>query len=281
MSVSDYFSLRTMPTGRYAFSLKRMRARADAAGLDDVVSRIDRAVEQAQSTLALELKWSKVRNNKSSARGNAAIIDNQIDEQIAAIERRVRAETVGDEDDPVVEKAREFLAALFPDGVAAITQQAFEVQLGIMDAMMERIDGDLSAHIAELGLQRHISRLRRLIEDFRTELEDHDDPQVSYDQVKGARATLHEYTCRALVAVFYVLDDEDDQTIETRRHILAPLVRQKELVAEARRRHRVLTDVDPDTGDEVVDEAEPTDEDVEPQPDPTPDTEPDVEPAEA
>ena len=267
METADFLEMRRMPSGRYARALRLMREPVAEAGLTALEERIDRGLEVAESTLELELGWVQTRSNSSSARGKAALIDNTIDEQIVAIAEGVRAQTVGDDDDPVVEMAEDFHRTFFSDGVRAITQQAFEVQEGIMDAMMVRFDEDFTDHIEALGQRRAVERLRRLIGEFKAELDKGRDKGVSFDQVRASRVELHEATCKVLVGILYHLDEDDEATVELRNRILEPLMEQQERVAEARRRQRAPTDVDPETGEEILDE-----------PDESADVEPEVEP---
>ena len=259
MNVTDVVSLRRIPSGRYAFSLKQMRERADQEGLDEVVQSIDEAIDQAKDTLDKEMRWAAIRNRSSRARGDAALIDNKIDSLISSIRDRVRTDLVGDDDDPIRQKAQAFMDTVFPDGVSAIIHQPFEVQLGMMDAMIARIESDLSDHVDALGLSRHIDRLAHLIEQFRHELEDNPVDELSFDEVRSAREKLHEATCHVVIALSYLLKSDDPATTRLRHHILRPLQQQQELVAEARRRQRHPTDVDPDTGQEVLEDQEPDD----------------------
>lgn len=269
MEISNFFDLRRMPSGRYGHAMKRMHDRAVEAGVTEVAERIEQAVQAARETQLAELAWSEVRQNSSNARGKAMLIDNVIDEQIAAMESAVRALQVGDEDDPVVDKARELHRAIFANGVRAITHQAFEVQEGIMKAMMSRFDSDLSGHVDALGLRRAVERLRRLIGEFSAELEKEKRDTITFDQVRAARSAMHEATCEAVVAVLYHFSGTDEAAVNQRSRILEPLMIQQSRVAEARRRRRVPTDVDPDTGEELLrDVDEPELDDFEPEPQP-------------
>lgn len=269
MEISEHLSLPSMPTGRLVHSMKKIDERVQAVGIPDLVDRVAEARRVGKETLMTELYWSEARRNTSSARGNAVLIDNKIDEQIAAMEAGVRSLLVGDDDDPVVGKAREFHRAIFADGVRAITQQAFEVQEGIMKAMMVRFDSDLSGHVDALGQRRAVERLRRLIGEFSAELDKEKRDTVTFDQVRGARRALHEATGEVVVAILYHFGGDEEANVRQRTRLLEPLMVQQARVAETRRRRRVPTDVDPETGEELVrDLDEPVMGDVEPEPAP-------------
>lgn len=266
MSASSFINLRRMPTGRHSFSLQQMRERADRAGLDQIVGKIDRALLAAGGTQQLELGYAKAKAATSTARGEAARIDNMIDEQISAIYRLVEANRVGDKADPGVKAAQDILETLFPAGVGAITQQAFEEQLSTMDAMMEVFANRLSEQARTLHLERHLDRLGRLIEDFRAELNLRKARNVTFDQVRGARNELHEQTCKVVATIIATLDEEDTATVRRRNYLLAPLREQQERVAEARRRQRQPLDVDPETGEELAGDGLDAHMELEPEP---------------
>ena len=270
METSSLITLPGLPSGRFGHALKMIASRVSEAGIPAVIEKVDQAREIAKETQLTELSWSEARRNTSSARGKAVLIDNMIDEQIAALEAGVRSMQVGDADDPVVEKAREFHSAIFSNGVRAITQQAFEVQEGIMKAMMVRFDSDLSEHVDLLGQRRSIERLRRLISEFSAELEQEKRDTVTFDQVRAARSALHEATCDVVVAILYHFSETDEASRRQRTRLLEPLLYQQARVAEARRRRRVPTDVNPDTGEELLPNAEPVMGDMEPEPAPEP-----------
>lgn len=265
MSVSSFVNLRRMPTGRHSFSLQQMRERADVMGLNIIVEKIDRALVAARRTQQLELGYAKTKASTSIARGEAARIDNLIDEQIGAIYRLVEANRVGDKADPGVKAAQDILETLFPAGVGAITQLSFEEQLSTMDAMMEALGGRLLGQAQTLHLGRHLDRLERLIEEFRSELNMRKARNVTFAQVREARDELHEQMCKVVAAIIATLDEEDAQTVRQRDRLFAPLLFQQERVAEARKRQRQPLDVDPETGEELPGDVFEV-EDLEPEP---------------
>ena len=271
MENAHFLNLRRMPTGRYARALRLMRERVSDAALASLEERLDQALQLSEHTLALELKWSSARATATRTRGQAARIDNQIDVQISALESGIKSQMVGDDDEPEVEMARELHRTFFAEGVAAITQQAFEVQEGLMDAMLAMLDARFAKHVEALGLGRGVERLRRLTGEFKAELDRDRKPGVTFDQVRAARHQLHEATCRVLIGVLYHLDAGhlgagDASAAAVRARILEPLLDQQERVAQAYSRHRAPTDVNPDTGEEIVEGGEPSAGEVEPQP---------------
>ncbi|TXD41280.1 hypothetical protein FRC96_04660 [Lujinxingia vulgaris] len=266
MENAHFLNLRRMPTGRYARALRLMLARVKDASLPGLGERLEQALKLSEQTLALELKWSTARANATRARGQATLIDHQIDEQLSALESGIKSQMVGDDDEPEVEMARELHRTFFAEGVGAITQKAYEVQEGLIDAMLASLDARFNNHVEALGLRRGVERLRRLTGEFKAELDRDRKPGVTYDQVQAARHQLHEATCRVLIGVLYHLEAGEASTLARRANILEPLLDQQERVAQAYSRHRAPTDVNPDTGEEIVEGGEPEAGEAEPQP---------------
>ena len=255
-SLEKLLSPRTMPTGRHAFSLAEMHRRAAAENLPDLAARIQRASDHAKYTLKLEMLWNKTRTMTSIARGDAVAVDRVVDAQVAAIEAIVRGAKVGDDNEPNVKLARELHKEVFPAGVGAITRKAFEIELGLVDAMIDRFVTDLSHHVTELGLERHVERLTRLADEYRTELLFEEMGKIEFKVVEDARKLLHAYTQKAVVAAFYVLDSDDAATQEKLAHILAPLADQQARVFALNSAKRKAKDVNARTGKENENEDE-------------------------
>jgi hypothetical protein len=264
-TISDYTSLRRMPTGRYLFALGQIRQRVEAAQDERVpergllIERIDAAIAAGNVARQRDFEWVRTRNRQNAARGEAVRVDNEVDVQISAIEAIVRARTVGDDGERVA-AAQNIKEQVFPRGVAVITNQKFEVQLSLLDAMLEKLRGPLADAMRHVGIDEEVARLGRLVEQFRTELGKANDDSVTYDQVKEARESLHEQTAVVLVSVLSMVPATDEAATRTREHLLAPLNDQQERVYEAQRRHRAPLDVDPTTGEVIREEDDREDE---------------------
>ena len=265
--VSNHVNNRRMPTGRIAFAFKEIYGKAQARNLNKIAHWLKRGMDHCDATLRLEFAYEQSRDNHSSARGRAAQLDNQLDAQIVAIRDLATARGTGDEGDPVVAASERLLEVVFPRGVSAIIHQEFEVQLGRMHIMIEQFRNDLAEEVSLLGIEREISRLERLIEEFRAELSKSNRPVVTYDQVEAARNELHEYASMIRILILAEYAGLDEDSAHKRESLLAPLTEQEERVLEAQRRRRRLSDVNPETGEEV-------DEVIAPADDPTPDEEP-------
>lgn len=254
MLIQKAFKFRQMPPGRHAFALALIATAARQAGLATTAARADRAVAQAYTALELEQMWLSVRANKSKARGNSKEVDKQLDDQVGALEQRLRADARGDDTDPAVKMARELLEQLFPEGVRGVTHIAYELQQGLVDIILQRLDGEFLTHAQTLNLERQIERMRTLNEQLRVEMAYEKARKVKNKDVVAAKALMHAATCKTIAALYLELDGDDEATLAQHAKIMAPFLEQQNRVLADRKRKRKTVDVDPQSGEDLPDE---------------------------
>ena len=275
--VSNHLSNRRMPTGRHVFAFKQMKEKAQERGLSDIVDYLDQCIEQGYETLRIEFAYEQSRDGVSSARGRAAQLDNELDSLIGSIEQLVRARETGPEDDPVRKASERVQSVIFPRGVAAIIHQSFENQLGVMKMMLEQFRGELSDEVSLLAIEREVDLFEKLVGAFEDELQSPQVPVTTFDQVSEARERLHEYASMAEVLILSKYPSLDEDGSRKRESLLKPYVDQQQRVYEEQRRNRVPRDIDPDTGDELMEDEQPTPvNDGQPPSEPVDEPEPDV-----
>ncbi len=251
MLIEKAFAFRQMPSGRHAFALSLIATLARTAGLTQTANQAEQTVAQAYIALELEQMWLSVRANKSRARGNSKELDAKVDEQISALEQRLRAETKGDANDPTVKMAHELLKQLYPEGVRGVTHKPLEVQQGEVDIILKRLDGEFNLHVRELGLERQVERIRTYNDDLRAEMAFQKALRVKHTDVIAAQKLLHNYTCKTVATLFFELSGDDPQTLALHTKILAPLADQQHRVLLARRHKTKAADINPKTGHDI------------------------------
>src|SRR5699024_11092442 len=107
--------------------------------------------------------------------------------------------------------AKRLRKRLYPDGVGAITQRSFEEQLGLVDAMLHLLEGELAPDVRLVHLERHVRHMREQADALLAELARPEPEYVTYDQVRACDGALHEALCEVAVAILF----------ETRTHTLA------------------------------------------------------------
>ncbi|TXD38382.1 hypothetical protein FRC98_05700 [Lujinxingia vulgaris] len=258
MMIHEFLSLKRMPTGRHRFALGLMAELAADQKVEPLSEAIARALKQAEATQEVELAWVKAQNTQSTARGDSAKLDAEIDRQVSAIYQMVQAHTVGDKGDPVVDAAERYLQEFFPGGLRPITHQSYEVELSMLQSMLQRHHAEFSNEAELLGISKGIERLERQLEAFEKELNRQDTTAMTFDKVRAEREALHEATCSVLVtALHHALTLAQTSPAEASRALdtlVAPLRDQQRRVTEARARHRPVSDIDPQSGEELAGE---------------------------
>lgn len=246
--LSEFIDMRRLPAGRASFALTKMRALfiAAAVAAPNLEARIDDALAEAKRTLHTDLRWMYTRTQTSRARGNAVEVDRELDRTLKAIHDRLKADTIGKAEDPVVQAATAIQKELFPNGLGGVTRTEFNIQLARVDTLLERLEDDFDAQVQTLGLDRHVQNLRTLNEQFRVELDHENGRPLKYSDVIAQRDLLHYAICEVVIAAFFELRDPNHA--ELLGKFFEPLRAQLKITREANRRRR---DVNPKTGEEL------------------------------
>lgn len=249
----EFVKLRRLPAGRASFALAKMRVLLIAAAVNapNVQARLTDAQAEAKRTLHMDLRWMHARKQTSRARGDAVAVDREIDETVKAIHKRLEADSVGKETDPVVIAATAIHKELFADGLGAVTRQAYDIQLALVDTLLERLEGDFDAHVQTLGMERLVQNLRSLNEQFRVELDTENGRPLVFTTVDAQRNALHAAICHLIAAIFTDLHEPTPENSALLQTIFTPLKAQAQVMADALQKKLRSRDVNPKTGEEL------------------------------
>lgn len=271
--VSGDINARRAGGGASVFMVEQMLQRLDeldaleSSKAERIRNALVGARQAGQKVLRTEFEYAQTRDHNSRARGNAVALDNSLDTQLTDM-RDLAAIRARSKDARVAKAGQLILTTAFPRGARAITSLSFEAQLGVMQTMRKALRGELREAVETVGMTAEVARFSNDIDLFRDELAIAEKPVTSWDQVTADRERLHEMTCLVVVQVLSAFDDLDDaEAIKTREWLLAPFREQQQRVLDAYRRRRRPLDVDPATGEEILDSgpvvADPIDEDLE------------------
>lgn len=251
--LTEFVNVLRLPAGRAAFALAKMLTILNASGVvtAHLKDRITDAQKTARETSHYDLRWMHARTQTSTARGNSVAVDRDIDQTIKAIVKRLEAESVGAENSPEVVAAKFLLEHLFPGGLKAITQQAFDLQLDANDTLLERLEVTHAAEVQLLNLHRPVHDLRVLNEQFRVELNRDNGRELEWDDVQAQRARLHQAIRTVVVAALYELHEPTPENLALLPAFFKPLQDQQEAMREAYRSKRRARDVNPASGEEL------------------------------
>jgi len=267
--VSTDVNLRRMGAGRHVFAMEQVAERvAGCQGLsqgqkDAQGAQIARVLKLGREALGTELAYTQTREGVSQARGEAVVIDRELDVMIVDLRDFVGIRSRSAQAE-VSEAAARIEQKLFRRGVVEVIHLSFEDQLGVMEAMISEFEGSLKEDVRRVGLESDVARFRARVADFAGELRRQKTERTTWDQVTARREELHEASCLVVVMVLGSFPDLADMgAMEVREHILAPLREQQARVLEAQRRHKVIVDVDPVTGEEGSEPGAPAAEEAE------------------
>src|SRR5690554_3563334 len=259
--VSSDVALRQMGAGRHVFAMEQVRERMAQVTLsvpawqDAVLAQIDKALGAGREALSTEFSYSQVKEGVSQSRGQAVALDNELDVLISDMRALVVIRTRSAQPE-VARAAKRIEQTLFRRGVAALTSLNFEGQLGVMEVMIEHFDGELRPDLEPVGLVADVQRFRDLVARFAEELGKEKAPRTTWDQVVACREVLHEEVCLAFIMIMKAFSDLGNEAgVQAREFILAPLREQQQRVLETQKRRRRVSDVDPQSGEELLGDA--------------------------
>ncbi len=263
--VSDYLDLIHMPSGRHVFALTLTRSLVadELSGSSPLLPVIDDGIAAGREALRIEFDWQAAKKLEAdTSRGDAMGLKQQITRELSGMYDILNARARGNDD--VSAKARELLAAIFPNGVKPISSQTFELMLGTLQTMLaDHLKGDLAKAVETVGVQREVGILSDLTDRFAQALHPRSKGQVTHDDVQAAQHTLHEATSEVVVEILHATlkrnftppdgsaPMKDVDRVRLREALLAPINFQQELVSEAYSRHTQPLDVNPDTGEQI------------------------------
>lgn len=245
LTLDSLFTLYRYTPGRRAWMLARIRAIADAAGLQSLAARCDQLTPD-ETRIAADLRtWTEVRAGLASARVSQALValdqrrDGLLGDFHAALQAQARLV-----DRPRGQAAVRLLGRLFPEGSRALITLPYPDQTAALDALLAVARGELAGDVEVAAATDWIESLESAHADFAAAYDGLSERrQVDFKAVRAADTAAQE---RFLVLVCHLVD-----TASGTPHLAALLdpidVQQKALKALYQRR-RSVPDVDPDTG---------------------------------
>ena len=251
-SLQQYFDLYQFPMGRCLFAMRQVAELATELDAPQITQLAQQGVEQAQAATAVEAGWRRSRSTSTGKRVRASELDVQLDRTLGGMTMLLSgvAHTFGD-DGPGL-KATALLQRLFPEGAVAITSMNYENELAACEVILKDLNDGRRADAEALGLAPHIQRLEQLLPAFRDALKQETTREVSFDEVREARARAQEAMLHVVSKILGDYGGSEPASVETRQALLAPVMNQNRRIAEALSNRRPVGDVDPETGEEQL-----------------------------
>ena len=239
--------------GGMSYCTTRIRAILDDMGDSEGVSRADEASDKIDWAQEKKLDWNKQKNRDHLKRSGSRELDNKIDDTLGNLSQTVDGVAGIDSDSENTRLAREIRDDLFPNGVAHITTQPFDDQHLAVDKVLGRLRNEYDEHVEKLSLEPLVGHLDELNEEFGEELAP-DEDAIQYDEVEAARKEAEDAFD---LLIFYVAAEYGDD-IETMNEILDPLAEQRERARRHYQRRGTVPPIDPESGEPVDPNDDPT-----------------------
>src|SRR5690606_19414825 len=125
-------------SGRRLLVLRQVLSIAKELANPRLIARAEAAIAHELRLRRMERQWVRKKAKRSTARGNAKVIDQKLDRLLSSMHRTVEGvlETVDPESEHAA-KVRAFLEEYFPAGVQEITNAQYEDALAIIEEMNE------------------------------------------------------------------------------------------------------------------------------------------------
>ncbi|MDI3291208.1 hypothetical protein [Polyangium sp. 15x6] len=259
--LSDFIQLVQFPTGRRTYTFYRVYDIAIALSAPAIAALAAEAIVADEKTLALEQRWATKRRagtpSAKQLRDQKALqrVDIQLDNALSGLRGAGESLLKGadeDEDKELIADVESLLHAIFPNGVAAITNAPYDVELALVKAIVGKLQGDLAPLVEKLGLGVNAARIAKLAQKYDEALKAVDN--LDFGVVKAAREAGQNYLLRIVAKILGTYDEPTGDHPQKRAALLAPVIKQSEAIRSHIRARRSAPDVDPKTGEEQLPE---------------------------
>lgn len=251
-----FLELPRLTPGRRSFAMSAMAKLARERNCMAVAQLCEETIRQDDRLVEMTETYGK-QKNQSAGRGDAPKIDLEIDRTLIAMEESVASTRKGAEPgDSLVAAADRFQSEAFPAGANDMTRKSFEDELSAVNKLVARCTNpqDLAPLVDRLAIRFMVERLQRLAPRFAAELErtgTGGGKTVTYDHVQAQQSLCHDHMLMVVAKVLGEFCGNTPDQVGTRSQLLQPLMFQVERTRDALRRRRVVTDVNPKTGEEL------------------------------
>ena len=240
------------PPGRAIHALERVAQGATALGLDEIAAHVARAIEQFHRIKEMQTRHRTGRTNLYGR--DTFVLDKQLDRALATVDSVIEGQTLlFPRGHRRAEAAITMRTALFPEGVAAITNLPYVQQRVEVDRMLAaHMDPSLAPARADLPeLDVMIARVAEVNQQYGASIDAYDRDRPSAEELHAARKIGQTFLAEivALIVARHVLSAPEQQPAVAA--LLEPILRQQDAIRATRRRRRPARDIDSGTGIEL------------------------------
>ena len=262
ITLSKFVNLYRFKTNRVVFTLKSMVRELIANGggddLSELIQQLERGIASLEATQLLEERWKGSRGellHGGEARSLSAELDRALGGLDATLGSALQAWGAHTPQGQSAALARE---GVFPKGVASVIRLPYAEKAEAVSVILRKADGDaeLSEALRQVQVDQLVERVREVHARYLEVLQPGLAP--SYEELERARDVAHERFCALVCLVAGRWGDADPKSVEGQALARALLVveEQNRSIRVWYRRRRRVPSVDPETGEEFVDDDE-------------------------
>jgi len=262
VAASDMFDFYLFPLTRQQYSLRKIDLALVDCDDEFLCERVAEAIRLGEH--ARQLDHSFTAGNRANEFGpEAQRLDRELARALGAVATHLSttAHCYG-EASSQAQLAHYVSEQLFPEGVRAVTHLRYVDEEETVRTILQRVetDPDLKQAVRELGADRFLERVAEVHARYGQAL--NKQPQLTYAQMRQIRREGQERLCRimALVLARLVSREDADEGADDQAAALWQALRavkdQNAAIGRYYKRRRRVTEVDPETGEELEAEFE-------------------------
>ena len=248
-SLRDLIKLYIFPLGRTEYALLALAKLFYALGLNDMGDDCTVKAEFNQATRLLIWELQTAKNYESNPL--LSKIEPRIDRTVGAIHRAAK-EAIDTIEGEVAEEATRFKLEFFPKGVFEITSQSWPEQARTVAALINKLkDEKWIGTVEKLGAMMYLNQLESLNNQFLEEMENVKKADVTANQIRARKKEGQENLLEVVAKILGLFPRSNEDAVE-RAKLMAPIIEQNDAIREYYRMRRRVRDLDPDTGEEIL-----------------------------
>ena len=153
---------------------------------------------------------------------------------------------------PSGELAQEILRTIFKDGVAGITNNGYVEKSKEIGSIINLLETDFAEHVKVLLIAHLVVELKELQADFSAGLAKSRKNKITGDDLRTAKVNAQNNFYSALAQILGLFHLETEEHIKARKVLLEPIYEQIQAVKAFRKQRRKVRDIDPETGELIV-----------------------------
>ncbi len=252
IQLNEIFSLYRFPNGRRAYALEGVKVAAEELNQPEIAAAAQSAFAWEKDTTSMHRQWTLDKKTKEGVREEAVELDKKIDRAVSGLATQLQALSSAFEGGDLGKLAQRTLDRLIPGGVAGIVLLNYEEQLAKCRELVASFRALPADDLAQLNVEPMLSLIESLIPQFKKALDGASTRELSYADIKAREAQGQELMLSVLAQCIAAYPNPTDEDRAQRDRLIAPILDQQRRLKESFARRTGQTDIDPDTGEELL-----------------------------